>query len=446
MSKKKKSLEELFEETLVPEGEHPYEIPENWCWVRLGSIVSINPTKPKLSYDDDLICSFLPMTMVNEKSGSIIQLEEKPFSKVKKGYTYFEKGDILFAKITPCMENGNTVIAEALFNDFGFGSTEFYVLRASKAILNKYLYYLVRSQGFRNQAKQVMTGAVGQQRVPKSFLENYCFALPPLEVQKEIVDKIEILFSKIDESKELMEEVNETFEFRRSATIEYIFDELCGEEFSVFKLKKCVDSIQYGYTESSSQEMIGPKFLRITDIQNDKVNWETVPYCPIDEKEYLKYKLADDDIVIARTGATTGKSYLLKSPPDAVFASYLIRVRCKETINPQYLWAFMKSPMYWKQIMVVKKGSTQPGANAKILSELDVPVPTMERQVKIVEIVEKMLGKYNHKQKMIDKASMDLDNLKENILFRAFSGKFIEDDLSCQPVKEFLKSILQEKV
>src|SRR4051812_15425050 len=88
-----------------------------------------------------------------------------------------------------------------------------------------------------------------------------------------------------------------------------------------------VSAINYGYTESASSEAVGPRFLRITDIQNDKVDWDGVPYCKIAASDLPKYRLASGDIVFARTGATTGKSFLVDDPPDAVFASYLIRLR-----------------------------------------------------------------------------------------------------------------------
>ncbi|MDT2262459.1 hypothetical protein P7H12_00590 [Paenibacillus larvae] len=130
---------------------------------------SINPSKPKLNFSDQFKTSFLPMSSIDPVSGQITFIKEREFSKVSKGYTYFQENDILFAKITPCMENGNTVIAKGMLNKFGFGSTEFYVLRPSNIVEGRFIYYLLRSEKFRKEAKAVMSGAVGQQRVPKNF-------------------------------------------------------------------------------------------------------------------------------------------------------------------------------------------------------------------------------------------------------------------------------------
>src|SRR6266481_1608404 len=98
-----------------------------------------------------------------------------------------------------------------------------------------------------------------------------------------------------------------------------------------------VSAINYGYTESASSEPVGPRFLRITDIQNDQVDWNSVPYCKIEPADLPKYRLANGDIVFARTGATTGKSFLVADPPEAVFASYLIRVQLRTVeLLPQF--------------------------------------------------------------------------------------------------------------
>lgn len=221
---KEKDLNKLMEEALVPEEEQPYKVPENWVWVRLGKVALINPPKYVPSdIKDNFLTSFIPMSAVSEVSGVIETPEFREYKDVKKGYTNFLDGDIIFAKITPCMENGKAAIAKDLVGGFGFGSTEFHVLRATKAIENKLIYYMVRSEVFRKQAKSIMTGAVGQQRVHKNFLVNYPLPLPPLPEQKRIVDRLELLWGKINEAKLLIEEAGETFADRRAAILAKAF-------------------------------------------------------------------------------------------------------------------------------------------------------------------------------------------------------------------------------
>jgi type I restriction enzyme, S subunit len=140
-------------------------------------------------------------------------------------------------------------------------------------------------------------------------------------------------------------------------------------------------NIEYGYTTSAKTDPNGPKFLRITDIQDNSVNWDEVPYCGEMDKPLEKYILRSGDIVFARTGATTGKSYLIKNPPEAVFASYLIRVRtASHHILPEFLWLFFQTQGYWKSIGDGTTGSAQGGFNATKLGALSISIPPLQEQ------------------------------------------------------------------
>ncbi|MCX8046512.1 MAG: restriction endonuclease subunit S [Anoxybacillus gonensis] len=195
---KKRSKED--EPEIIP----PYPIPQSWKWVKLGDIVEINPSRKKFTdIADDQNCTFIPMPSVSDKTGEIENYETRKYGEVKKGYTFFLENDILFAKITPCMENGKTAIAQNLINGFGFGSTEFHVIRTNHYVNTKLIYYLLRSKKFRAEAKKEMTGAVGQQRVPKSFLENYLVPLPPKAEQDKIVELLDKLYFKESEIKSI---------------------------------------------------------------------------------------------------------------------------------------------------------------------------------------------------------------------------------------------------
>ena len=209
ITEKKKQRKEgkipTYEEMIIKESEQPYEVPRNWEFVRLGKVVQINPPKYKPEIGDDTLCSFVPMKAVSDKLGIIENIEKKPYVKIKNGYTNFKENDVLFAKITPCMENGKATIAKNLINGFGYGSTEFFVFRCSTIVDNNFLYYLVRSKFFRDLAEPNMTGTVGQRRVPKNYLNNFKFPLPPLEEQKKIVRILENLLDHEDEARALID-------------------------------------------------------------------------------------------------------------------------------------------------------------------------------------------------------------------------------------------------
>ena len=190
----------------------------------LMDFCKINPKKINTKeFDDDMIVSFIPMPCVSDIWGKIIKKELRKLGEVKKGYTNFCEGDVLFAKITPCMENGKSAIVDKLENDIGFGSTEFYVLRCDENKLNnKYLHYFVRQKTFRDEAKGEMTGAVGQQRVPKTFLENYKMKVPTIEEQQEIVNILDNLLAKYNKIKNLEQQL-EKIELLKKAILAKVF-------------------------------------------------------------------------------------------------------------------------------------------------------------------------------------------------------------------------------
>lgn len=159
--------------------------------------------------------------------------------------------------------------------------------------------------------------------------------------------------------------------------------------FPVVQLTDVSESITYGFTASADFSRIGPKFLRITDIQNGTVDWSTVPFCKCTTEEVDKYKLRPGDIVFARTGATTGKSFMIRDCPDnAVFASYLIRVRSGALVLPEYLAHFFRSSLYWSQIGASARGAAQVGVNASSLSAIRLPVPPLPEQRRIAAILD----------------------------------------------------------
>lgn len=169
---------ELFGNPMVEEQKYPLK--------KLGDCCVINPKRSKIALSDTDPVSFVPMPSVSEE-GYLQDVSDAEYGSVKKGFTYFENGDVLFAKITPCMENGKGAIAHDLTNGIGMGSTEFHVLRPLKGRSNSYwLLTLTRLPEFRDRAAHNMSGTGGQQRVRADFLENFMIGLPPIEKQIEL--------------------------------------------------------------------------------------------------------------------------------------------------------------------------------------------------------------------------------------------------------------------
>ena len=174
----------------------PFDIPDSWEWVRLKDVFIINP-RNKL--DDDLNVSFIPMPLIEDGYSGKHTAEVRHWKEVKTGFTHFAEGDIGVAKITPCFENRKSTVFENLTNGYGAGTTELHVLRPfGKNILARYLLAYVKSDYFVENGKQIFTGAVGQQRIGKEYVENAYFPLPPIKEQERIVQQISAIFEYLN--------------------------------------------------------------------------------------------------------------------------------------------------------------------------------------------------------------------------------------------------------
>lgn len=186
--------------------------------------------------------------------------------------------------------------------------------------------------------------------------------------------------------------------------------------------------IQYGYTASATPEPCGAKFLRITDIQENHVDWYSVPYCKIDDDEKSKYLLHERDLVFARTGATVGKSFLIKGNiPESVFASYLIRICPDPWINESFISNFFQSQLYWSQIHEGKAGIGQPNVNASKLSRIKLPLPPLHEQHLIVNKIEDLFTKLDAGVDELRRAKVRIRRYRQSILNCAFEGKLTKD-------------------
>ncbi len=174
-------------------------IPASWDVARLGEVAEVNPRRPKLDVDPHAMVTFVPMVAVGEDCSGIIAPERREYREISSGYTYFENDDVLFAKITPCLQNGKHVLASEIANGFGFGTTEFHVLRTGPDLDPRLLYRLVTRRSVLEKCQKSFSGTAGQQRIQPEVLRSLLLPLPPLDEQRAIAD----ILDSIDQALEL---------------------------------------------------------------------------------------------------------------------------------------------------------------------------------------------------------------------------------------------------
>ena len=208
-------------------------------------------------------------------------------------------------------------------------------------------------------------------------------------------------------------------------------------------------SIQYGYN-ASAQQSGRIRFVRISDIQDNEVIWDTVPYCDISEEEIPDYLLKENDILFARTGGTVGKSFLVKTVPyDAIYAGYLIRTRYSSLLVSQYLKFFMESDLYWRQLHNGVIATAQPNCNGKTLGNMIVPLPPLEEQKRIVAKIEELLPlveRYGKAYERLEEFNKKFPgDMKKSVLQMAIQGKLVEQRPEEGTAEELYELIQTEK-
>jgi type I restriction enzyme S subunit len=198
---------------------HIKPLPKGWTFASFPDIAEINPVMPSIFPADTQLVTFLPMASVDVLSGRIDTSANRAWQEVKKGYTRFQENDVLFAKITPCMENGKAAVAHGLLGGVGAGSTEFHVLRANSLVTSHYLLLFILQEKFRSSARAAMTGTAGQLRVPARFLESQKIPLPPLPEQYRIVSAAESYLTRLDDAMATLERVQRNLKRYRASVI-----------------------------------------------------------------------------------------------------------------------------------------------------------------------------------------------------------------------------------
>lgn len=293
-----------------------------------------------------------------------------------------------------------------------------------------FVYYLLST--YAEKVKSIAGGAATP-IVNKTNFENITVPAPPLNIQRKIATILSAYDNLIENNLrriKILEEMAQdlyrewfvNFRFPGHQEARFVDSPLgkIPEGWRCNKLKEVCDFVNYGFTASANYEEIGPKFLRITDIVPDIIDWDKVPYCKVEEDEVKKYELLEGDIVIARTGATTGYAKRLnKLHPKSIFASYLVRIRPNAIVGKYYTGVIVESNIYKEFIKQNIGGAAQPQANAKVLTSIDILMPTID----VIQAFDKILQPLVDKKELLQIKNRILRHSRDLLLPRLISGE-----------------------
>ena len=343
---------------------------------KLGECCKLNPRRPSLDLEDTDKVSFVPMPSVSE-NGYLQDVIDEEYGKVKKGFTYFKNNDVLFAKITPCMENGKGAIAEGLTNNIGMGSTEFHVLRPIEGKSNPFwLLALTRLPIFRERATKNMSGTGGQKRVPATYLENFMVGLPPIEEQ----NRFENIFNQADKS--------------GFVSLKSQFIEMFGNEEKTKPLSDFIQVSFPGEWGKEDKDGNGVKVIRTTNFTNTgKLNLTDVVTRNIDSIKVEKKQLKKGDIILERSGGTNenpvGRVVYFNEDGQYLFNNFTQLLRCKEGVNSLYIFYSLYNYYQMNKRAIRSMGNKTTGIqNLKMDQYWKIPIADVssEEQERFVSI------------------------------------------------------------
>jgi type I restriction enzyme, S subunit len=421
---------------------------EGWELFKLKEVCEIRPAKRETKEflnEDDLV-SFVPMSHLNEERKDFHEEEAKPLKSVYKGYTYFKDEDVLLAKITPCFENGKMGIAKGLTNGVGFGSSEFIVYRPDSRLIPEYLFYYLLLPKFRVQGKKMMGGAVGHQRIPKEFYEDYEIPIPSLPEQKRIVAILDEAFEAIDKAKANIERNIQNSEELFQSKLNEIFSQRgeCWEEKPLKEVCEISPSKRQVKDKLSEDELVS--FVPMSHLEINNKYFEEESIKPLMEvyKGYTYFE--DGDVLLAKITPCfeNGKLGIASNLENGVGfgSSEYIVYRTKEGLLNEYVYYFLNRDNFRKIGESLMGGAVgHQRIQKEFYEDFAIRYPNRKKQKEIVKELDSVSFKKEELLSAYNKRLSSLEELKKSILQKAFSGELTGGESGFMGLKD-----LQDKI
>lgn len=431
-------------------------VPNGWAEACIDDIAEVNPGRLGGIAADAQI-SFVPMSAVSDIDGEIVSPTIRPYDEVSKGYTQFRDGDVIFAKITPCMENGKIAVVRALEGGVACGSTEFHVVRPLGDISPDFLWRYLRQKSFRNDAEASMTGAVGQRRVPANFLKEHSLNLPPLPEQRRIVAKIDSLTGKSRRARDHLDHIPRLLEKYKQAILAAAFrGDLCTKRRSpkLLPLSEFIDSLDQGWSPKCASEPAGLNdwgVIKTTAIQSVQFLPQENKRLPTDLKPRPGIVINAGDVLITRAGPRSRVAIsclVTEDHPKLMLCDKAYRLRInQEMADPAFVTYMLNTPQCLSELEVMKTGISDSGLNltqGKFMA-LGIPAFSLPEQSEIVSRIQSAFVWVDRLAADATSARKLIDHLDQSVLAKAFKGELVPQDPAGEPASTLLDRIRAER-
>lgn len=383
------------------------EIPQDWKRYRIKDVSDLSPTYSDDKPDSEELCTVIPMECVSNK-GEVDTFNLQQYQNVTSGLTLFEAGDVIFAKITPCMENGKGAYIASLPTRYAFGSTEFHVMRNCYKLHGKFLYYYTFNDSFRDYAAVNMTGAAGQKRVSTNFLKYTPIYLPKFSEQQTIADYLDNRCGKLDAVIALKQQQIKTLDALRQSIIYHAVTkglnpaallvdsgfEWLGEIPAGWRVERIGDvslKIGSGVTPKGGSTVYleeGVPLLRSQNIHFSGLRIDDVVFISEETHQEMQgSQVQNNDVLLNITGASLGRCFYFSD--DCIFKEanvnqHVCIIRPNHQILMKFLYFFLSSDTGQKQIFSSFRGASREGLNFKEIKTFKLGLPPVSEQQAIV--------------------------------------------------------------
>ncbi|ROO50800.1 type I restriction enzyme S subunit [Micromonospora sp. Llam0] len=454
------------------------DLPSGWELAPLSELVAINQRRFDAEPDDDEHISFVPMASVEAESGRLDASQTAPYGELKqRSLTRFQEGDVLFAKVTPCMENGKIAVARGLASGRGMGSTELFSLRSHGAIDPDHLAYYLLQDSVRRDAARAMTGAVGLRRVPRGYLEDLAIPVPPLAEQRRIAEALDTHLSSLQAGvQQLARTARRVSRFRDQVMLLVSTGQLergraagqaalepdgvddgelpdLPDSWSWHRLHEIAD-VTGGVTKDSKKQSdpdyVEVPYLRVANVQRAQLDLTEVARIRVPEKKAQQLRLLPGDVLLNEGGDRDklGRGWIWEGQiPDCIHQNHVFRARIRDqALHPKLLaWHANGFGRRWFEVNGLQSVNLASISLGK-MKKFPVPVPPVEEQGELVRQAETYLSLLDQLETAISDGLRKASTLRTSLLAEAFAGRLVEQDPADEPASELLARIRAQRV